>query len=823
MYSRKRHDRTSRNAKEADIQLSGLSLLISQDSSSSPSHKTKQSPSKSASKSQPSKTSPRRRPQTRTEDLKSNHTSSQRHQSPSPSRASSRTSSSPVPVSNSCFRTKSEDGATASVSSSPVSGGPSSNRSSWTPTRKLSARSRTSDSQSGKSKVTVRHIDNGKILVKRSSEEKCNDPDRLLMDRCNLTMFPVIEGEERLRLLNLKHNEIKKIENLFSFSFLMFLDLSDNCIDSISSLDCLPSLRILMLARNRIKQIQGLEELPHLDVLDLSGNEIKEIENISHLRELRVLNLAGNQLNHLSCLKGLDSLVELNVSKNLLTVLEEVDHLPRLQRLFVAQNNIERLEDMMCIVNITSLAELTLEGCPVTQRNHYRYFILFRLPHLKFLDMRRVLDEEKRTAQIIMRKEEMKRQEGIRIAKLKEAREKAIVNARNLWESGDKDQRASAGQPEPASDTPFLHASALPLQLLAARTFSTFSEEEEDCSLCERSYLPCEYCSGSKPRPTSGKSTKSQKTKKKQSKRSHESLRAKKSKSPSLTEHELTDSRLTYLAEIEEDILHLYGPGAVAAAVSASWHHQILGSIRTVSFHFIVYDSISHLLHKVKDQFPNVAAVTFECTNIQTFAQLNALGDIVGLQSLMIGTEGNPVLELPLWRSYAIYRLSPSISFINGTMVAEYERMKAEEMFGGLGTAVSSLLPKFRLSSLLNSSRVMQLYLSDKGYSPNSLQRQPDSQIASEVIKAALIYNPDFESKLPAYSVMGKKMLEKAAMCVEEKVRKRVVFQRQWPSMFLGIVNDALEDYADLSRHMKLSMQSLLKRCKTLNENNQKE
>lgn len=37
------------------------------------------------------------------------------------------------------------------------------------------------------------------------------------------------------------------------------------------------------------------------------------------------------------------------------------------------------------------------------------------------------------------------------------------------------------------------------------------------------------------------------------------------------------------------------------------------------------------------------------------------------------------------------------------------------------------------------------MFLKEKGYSPNSLQRQPDCQVAAEVMKAAFTYNPDFE------------------------------------------------------------------------------
>lgn len=78
-----------------------------------------------------------------------------RNQSPSPSRGSSRASSSPVSstsyISDACTSlSKAEDATTAtstSMSSSPVNAGPSSYRAQWVLSRKLSGRSRFSELQ----------------------------------------------------------------------------------------------------------------------------------------------------------------------------------------------------------------------------------------------------------------------------------------------------------------------------------------------------------------------------------------------------------------------------------------------------------------------------------------------------------------------------------------------------------------------------------------------------------------------------------------------------------------------------------------------------
>ncbi|CAL1266895.1 unnamed protein product [Larinioides sclopetarius] len=418
-----------------------------------------------------------------------------------------------------------------------------------------------------------------------------------------------------------------------------------------------------------------------------------------------------------------------------------------------------------------------------------------------------------------MRKEEQKRQEGIRLAKVKEAKVKAIATARQLWETSCKEPASQT--PQETSSSISSIASAVPLHLLASRYSRSFSEEEEDmfCSCCGGQGIDCSECDSGKTRVISnGIMQKSKKPKSRSQKRGQD-LKNKKIR-PSLSlDLEIADSKLTYLAEVEFGNLQLYGPGAVAATISHAWAPQTVSLIHTVSFHFVVFDDIVYLLGKLKTQFPNIEAASFECACLESLPQLNALGQIPGLKNLTIETEGNPILQLSLWRMYAVYRLSPTIEQINGSMVTELERNKAEDIFGGLGFAASLLLPKYRLSSLLNSPRVKQMFLKEKGYSPNSLQRQPDSQVATEVMKATFTYNPDFEFSLPGCKTTAKKIIEKNIVCVHEIMKKRLVFQRLWPSMFLGIVNDALEDYIDLNRHMKLSMQSLLKKCKSLEEN----
>lgn len=69
--------------------------------------------------------------------------------------------------------------------------------------------------------------------------------------RQKLTVCPVIDGEDHLRLLNFQHNFITRIQNISNLQHLVFLDLYDNQIEEISGLSTLRSLRVLLLGKNR--------------------------------------------------------------------------------------------------------------------------------------------------------------------------------------------------------------------------------------------------------------------------------------------------------------------------------------------------------------------------------------------------------------------------------------------------------------------------------------------------------------------------------------------------------------------------------------------
>jgi Leucine-rich repeat (LRR) protein len=132
------------------------------------------------------------------------------------------------------------------------------------------------------------------LVVFRTTEERLRNPERLNLDRRQLEICPLLEQEQRLRLLNFQNNNIHAIQNLENLPNLIFLDLYNNKISSLDGpLSTVKGLRVLMAGKNKISAISNLRPLRKLDVLDLHSNEIRLIEGLDGLSDLRVLNLAG--------------------------------------------------------------------------------------------------------------------------------------------------------------------------------------------------------------------------------------------------------------------------------------------------------------------------------------------------------------------------------------------------------------------------------------------------------------------------------------------------------------------------------------------------
>ncbi|XP_059514509.1 leucine-rich repeat-containing protein 49 isoform X3 [Myotis daubentonii] len=603
-------------------------------------------------------------------------------------------------------------------------------------------------------------------ILQRSSEEKILYSDRLTLERQKLTVCPVIDGEEHLRLLNFQHNFITRIQNISNLRRLIFLDLYDNHIEEISGLSTLRCLRVLLLGKNRIKKISNLENLKSLDVLDLHGNQIAKIENVNHLCDLRVLNLARNLLSHVDNLNGLDSLTELNLRHNQITFVRDVDNLPCLQRLFLSFNNISNFESVCCLADSPSLSDITFDGNPIAQEPWYKHTVLQNMLQLRQLDTRRVTEEERRMASVVAKKEEEKRRESHKQSLLKEKKRLTINNIARQWDLQHRVTNIAANQDRKNSDSPSLD----PCQM-DGNTTSAFPEETGSLDSVLTNALQA---------------------------------------------LSVTD---THLVDVDGDTLSLYGSGALES-LDRNWSIQTAGMVTTVSFTFIEFDEIVQVLPKLKMKFPNSLHLKFKETNLAMLQQFNALAQLHRVDQLTIDPQGNPVVNFTLWKYYVLFRLSHfNMQKINGTEVTQNDMIMAERLFGILAHVASSELPHYRVISILGDARKKQFrYLQETKGKKHGIVNEENNDskrfVGENTNRAMLNYTTrDF------YNEKLEETKEKKKFCkiyIEDLVKeateismKKEALQKLWPQMFIELVRDAVLETRNKNSYMKLCLQQI--------------
>ncbi|XP_040425490.1 leucine-rich repeat-containing protein 49 isoform X1 [Cygnus olor] len=599
-------------------------------------------------------------------------------------------------------------------------------------------------------------------ILQRTAEEKILNSDRLTLERQKLTVCPVIDGEDHLRLLNFQHNFITRIQNISNLHHLVFLDLYDNQIEEISGLSTLRSLRVLLLGKNRIKKISNLENLKNLDVLDLHGNQITKMENINHLSELRVLNLARNLLSIVENLNGLDSLTELNLRHNQVSAIKDVDTLPRLQRLFLSFNNISSFEDILCLADSSSLSDITLDGNPIAQETWYKHTVLHHMMQLRQLDMKRITEEERRMASVAARKEEERKRESHKQSLIKEKKRLTICNIARQWEIQQNRTALVASLNQDKDNEPCQ---------INGSTAYVFPEESRSLDTILSSAVQ-------------GLS--------------------------------VLDS---HLVEVEGDTLYLYGSGALEC-LDRNWSVQTAGSVVTVSFMFMEFDEIVQVLTKLRLKFPNSVHLKFKETNLLTLKQFNALGQVHRIEQLTVDPQGNPVVSFTLWKYYVLFRLNHlNLQKINGIEVTQNDTVMAERLFGILAYVASSELPHYRMLSLFGESRMKQFHdlLEGKGKKSGvGIEENSDNRRAGGESTARAILNYTAKN---VHMEKLEEIKERKTFCqtyVENLVKeaadihmKNESLQKLWPQMFIELVRDAVIEIRNKNSYMKLCLQRI--------------
>ncbi|KAG1936289.1 U2 small nuclear ribonucleoprotein A' [Pimephales promelas] len=119
--------------------------------------------------------------------------------------------------------------------------------------------------------------------------------------------------------------------------------------------------------------------LDQFDTVDLSDNEIRKLDGFPLLKRLKTLLMNNNRI----C----------RIGENL----EQA--LPNLKELILTSNNIQELGDLDPLATVKSLTLLSLLRNPVTNKKHYRLYVINKIPQLRVLDFQKVKLKERQEAE----------------------------------------------------------------------------------------------------------------------------------------------------------------------------------------------------------------------------------------------------------------------------------------------------------------------------------------------------------------------------------------------------------------------------------------
>jgi len=136
--------------------------------------------------------------------------------------------------------------------------------------------------------------------------------------------------------------------------------------------------RELDLRGHKLPAIENLGVAGPHDAIDFTDNDIQVLGNFPLSPRLHTLLLARNRV----------STIQSNLAKSI----------PNLTTLVLTSNNFAELADLDALSTFSMLTHLMLIENPVTRKEHYRHWVIWRCPSVRFLDYKKVKDVERKKA-----------------------------------------------------------------------------------------------------------------------------------------------------------------------------------------------------------------------------------------------------------------------------------------------------------------------------------------------------------------------------------------------------------------------------------------
>ena len=150
------------------------------------------------------------------------------------------------------------------------------------------------------------------------------------------------------------------------------------------------------LAQNSLSYLNPLKERE----LDLRGHRIPTVENLAAAGPQDALDLTDNDVATLGNFPLSPRLRTLLLARNRVRAIHPqlASSVPNLAHLVLTANNLAELADLDPLAGLPRLVHLSLVDNPVARKEHYRLWVIWRCPSVRFLDFQRVRDAEREHA-----------------------------------------------------------------------------------------------------------------------------------------------------------------------------------------------------------------------------------------------------------------------------------------------------------------------------------------------------------------------------------------------------------------------------------------
>ncbi|KAE9577906.1 hypothetical protein COL154_002033 [Colletotrichum chrysophilum] len=150
------------------------------------------------------------------------------------------------------------------------------------------------------------------------------------------------------------------------------------------------------LIRDSLSYLNPLKERE----LDLRGHRIPAIENLGVAGPHDSIDFTDNDIQVLGNFPLSPRISTLLLARNRVSSIQPTlpNAIPNLQQLVLAANNLAELADLDALAGFKRLTHLVLADNPVTKRENYRYWVVWRCPTVRFLDYGKVKEAEREKA-----------------------------------------------------------------------------------------------------------------------------------------------------------------------------------------------------------------------------------------------------------------------------------------------------------------------------------------------------------------------------------------------------------------------------------------